>query len=145
MNTTNSTINRKDRNALINQYILSCIDGSDYGVKTETDKEKISFVFDCFLNEYCFKDNLKRYGSYQSLFANWLMGLPSSINIDFENYAIIEKLKDFRLITEFTTEKKIDLLLSQWFEKIASKCIQMAIKQGVNVYQTKLPFKLTKN
>jgi hypothetical protein len=127
----------KDRNFLINQYILSCIDGDSYGVKTETDKEKISFVFDCFLKEYCFKDNLKRYGSYQNTFANWLMGLPSSINIDFENYAIIERLKEFRIINSFTTEKKIDLYLSQWFEQIASKCMQMAIKNGVNVYQTK--------
>lgn len=134
---TTPTINRKDRNALINQYILSCIDGNEYGVKTETNKEKISFVFDCFLNEYCFKDNLKRYGSYQNCFANWLMGLPSCINIDFENYAIIEKLKEFRIITEYTSEKKIDLYLSKWFDQIASKCIQLAVKNGVNPYQTK--------
>lgn len=75
--------------AKINPYLLSAIDGEGYGKTFGTAAEKLQFVADCFKSEYCYPENLIRYPNHQDRFAQWLMGLPSSYNIDFENYRIL--------------------------------------------------------
>ena len=41
----------------IQTYLLSAIDGKDYGIKTDTPKEKLDFLFDCFESEFNYKNN----------------------------------------------------------------------------------------
>ena len=68
----------------IQTYLLSAIDGKDYGIKTDTPKEKLDFLFDCFESEFNYKNNQLRYPNFQNRFANWLQGLPSAINIPYQ-------------------------------------------------------------
>lgn len=112
-------------------YILAAIDGSGYGKTFETETEKLQFVVDTFYSEYGWPNNLKLYGSYQNMFANWLMGLPSSINIDFENYRIIELAKEWKSIPVNATEKQEDKILSNWFNFIANKFVVMCNRHKV--------------
>ena len=124
----------KQQTTLINEYILNAIDSEGYEVTTSTDAEKLQFLADTFKKEYCFPDNIKRYGSYQNVMEQWLMGLPSSFNIDFENYRIIEISKEWQSIPENATEKQEDRIIEGWFKFIAAKTLQLMAKNKVSVY-----------
>jgi len=118
---------------VIHAYIIGAINCEGYDLTTEpqTDDEKLSFVADCFKKEYLFPANLKRYGSYQAVFANWLMGLPSCINIDFENYRILEIGKEWGSFEGFEPgtkkyEKRENQILQNWFNLIAANTLQLS-------------------
>lgn len=121
--------------ANVRQYILDCIDSSGYDITTTTDAEKLQFLADTFNSEYVFKDNLKYYGSYQNMFANWLMGLPSSFNIEFRNHYIIEIAKKWNSIPENATEKQEDKIIENWFLFIASHTEQLCRKHKVQLFR----------
>ena len=40
------------------RYIISVIDSEDLPSETMSDKEKINFVMDRFVNEYCYNNNI---------------------------------------------------------------------------------------
>lgn len=118
----------QNKKAIVFNYILDAIDGEGYGVELLTSQDKINFVYSCFQSEYCFKENLLYYGGERNAFANWLMGLPSSINIDFENYKILEIAKLWGSIPENATEKQEDEILGNWFSYITSHFFQLHAK-----------------
>jgi hypothetical protein len=103
----------------IRNYILSCIDLSGYekytGVQL-SEKARVQAVYDIFKNEYLYPENLKRYGSEQKTFENWLMGLPSCFNIDFENHKILELTESFGYTPK--TERQRQAVLDQWWGRI---------------------------
>ena len=72
----------------IEQYIIDSIDleFTDKGHYTRSQKRhiQIQYVWTCFDSEFNFLNNKIRYPNHQDRVANWLQGLPSSINIDFE-------------------------------------------------------------
>jgi hypothetical protein len=129
--------NSKEFTTKVNAYILSAIDGDSYGKELNTDQDKLQFVADCFLNEYAYSNNLKRYGNYQNMFANWLMGLPSAIIIDFLNYKIIEIAKEWGSLPANATEKQEDKIISNWLNLIAFKVFKLMEKHGINPYKLK--------
>jgi len=107
----------------LKRYIFDCIDGEAYDVKTDTRQAKLQFVMDTFKKEYVFEANLKRYGNIQNVFTEYLAGLPSCINIDFENYKIIELGYEFGLMNKsyrLNKETIEDRFLNNWF-KLVSK------------------------
>lgn len=124
--------------AIYFQYLLDCIDTEGYESVTMTnessDKEKLEFVLQTFRSEYCYAENLKRYGSYQNTFANWLMGLPSSMKVDFENYRIIELCKSWGVLPANAIEKQEDKIINNWFNFMAAKFFQLCKSQKINVY-----------
>jgi hypothetical protein len=77
--------------AEIQEYILECINSEDHGIVMRTTKEKLEFLRDRFISEY--SHNVKHYGGWQNTFVNWMQGLPSVFNVDFENYHILELMK----------------------------------------------------
>jgi hypothetical protein len=111
-------------------YILDSIDGDGYGVQLETDKQKIDFVYETFKSEY--KYALEHYGqngmSETRIFAEYLAGLPSCINIEFRNYYILEMAKQWGSIPENATEKQEEKILSNWFNYIAINFFQLRAK-----------------
>jgi hypothetical protein len=127
-------LRRKELNSNVFVYILSCIDESGYDLNLITDAEKLQFVADCFKREYLFPANLNRYGSYQKTFGNWLMGLPSCFNVDFENYRIIEIAKSWGSLPIDATDKQEDKILDSWFSFIACKTFQLMKKHKVLPY-----------
>lgn len=135
MNTVNT--NAKKFKSIVNKYILDAIDGDGYGKELNSDTEKLQFLADCFLNEYCFADNLKRYGTYQNVLSEWFQGLPSVFNIDFYDYKILELAKEWGTIDENSTEKRRDQIVSEWFSFIAYKTIQLMNKHNIDIFKTK--------
>lgn len=121
----------KEQKAIIYRYIIDCISPEAYEVKAETDAQKLQFLADTFRKEYCYPENLKRYGSYQEVLRQWIMGLPSVFNVDFENYAIIALAKKWGSLPENATEKQEDKILENWFKFIAAKTLQMFSKVGI--------------
>lgn len=124
----------KQLNANVFSYILDAIDGSGYGKELTTDKDKLQFVADCFNSEYAYPENIKYYGSYSKCFTSWLQGLPSSFNIDYENYRIIEIAKQWNSLPINATDKQEDKILDNWFNFITNKTFQLMKKHKVLPY-----------
>lgn len=109
------------------KYILDSIDGDGYGVQLTTDKEKIDFVYNTFVNEYAHQ--ISYYGgNKQRAFREYLAGLPSCINIEFRNYYILEMAKQWGSIPENATERQEDKIISNWFAFIATNFFQLKNK-----------------
>ena len=123
--------NSKEFNAKIYPYILNAIDGENYGVKAETDGEKLTFLANTFEREYLSHYSISYYGSVQNCLKNWIQGLPSSFNIDFENYEILKIAKEWGSIPENATEKQEDKILDNWFNLVAFKTLQLFKKHGI--------------
>ena len=118
-------------------YILECIDtcsAADYqGKEFETDLERIAFFWQGFKN-YDYPSNKKRIPNLQLRVADWLQGLPEYLNVDFENYKIIEIGKSWGYCS---TERKENEFINNWFKNIALRLIQIANKLGyslTNIY-----------
>lgn len=127
-------MNRKELNKVVFAYLINCIDGENYGKTFENDTEKLQFLADTFNREFCFPENLRYYGNYTNCFANWLMGLPSCFNVDFENYRILELSKSWGCIPANATEKQEDKIISNWFNWMANKTFQLMKKHKVLPY-----------
>ena len=114
--------NTKEYKAKIFKYILECIDSEDENLKTP--KQKIDHFFNRFESEFNYKNNQLRHPNFQDRIANYLMGLP--FNFEFENYKILqlaEELHDCKL-----TEKEEDRILSNYWNHLAFKIIQLKYK-----------------
>ena len=122
-----------EKKAIVNTYILNAIDGEGYGKVLNTNAEKLQFLADRYKSEYSFPYNLRRYGSHQICFQNWIMGLPSCFNVDFENYRIVEIAKEWNDLNEQSTERQIDKIINNWFNYIASKTIQLMGKNKISI------------
>lgn len=110
------------------EYILSCIDPESYGVTATTPLELINFAVETFEKEYWHEYNQKYYGKKQNCFANWLMGLPSSINIDFENFVIDELGKEFGLLDQKSKESDFAKWRASWFNRVANEVFRLYTK-----------------
>jgi len=122
-----------EKNTIVNAYILDAISSEGYDKQLNTNAEKLQFLADCYKSEYSFPDNLRRYGSHQICFQNWIMGLPSCFNIDFENYRIIEIAKEWNDLNEQSTERQTDKIIANWFNYIAAKTIQLMGKKRISI------------
>lgn len=114
-------------------YILAAINEDlklNYNLESEptTDRERVQFVLDTFKSEYGW--NIPRYG-LQGAFKEWLMGLPTVIGIDFENYKIIEIAKKWGSLPENATERQEDKIIENWFNFITVKFFQLCKKLKV--------------
>jgi hypothetical protein len=119
--------NNKEFKNNVYGYILSCIDGENYGVELKTDIEKIDFVFNTFKNEYSYQ--IKYHGSnIREAFAQYLAGLPTCINIEFRNYEIIQLAKNWGSIPENANENQEDKIIFFWFRFIADNFFRLERK-----------------
>ena len=128
---TTSTVPTKSQ--LINSYILNAINGEGYGKILNTDAEKLQFLVETFNNEYSFPDNLKRYPNNQDRLKNWIMGLPSSFNIDFSYIDMIRVSTELNLLPIDATSKQKDKITGNWFNLIAYKTIVLMRKNNISI------------
>ena len=119
---TNSTQFKKQ----VFNYILDCIDLENYTKISYTDEGEVNRVYEIFKDEYA--HNIKYYGNEQTAFANYLAGLPSCINVDYENYKILELAKIWGSIPEDATEKEEEKILNNWFNFISVNFFQLRNK-----------------
>lgn len=98
----------------IQSYILDSIDSEGYEIKTETPTEKLEFLFDCFEVEFNYKNNQLRYPNFQNRFANWLQGLPSVINLPYQEYEILELSKNLLEVDTLSEKLENQIIKNYW-------------------------------
>ena len=120
-------------------YILSCINTEEYTPEQfTTDQERLKFVFDTFKREYCYPANLKRYGTPERCFKEWLMGLPSVVSVEYMNVSILDKArelgsyKDTSGMSAKSIERYEDSIIAYWFTLCAQSFFRLCRKNGVN-------------
>lgn len=113
-------INKKYDNQL--NYVLDCIyvedeNGEDI-TDTLSDKEKVEYFFKQYKSEY----TPDRRASEQENIRDFIQGLPSYFNIDYENSKIIEIGKSWGYCKN---SKQEDNFVNGWFNAIAFRLIQL--------------------
>jgi len=109
-------------------YIISCIDCEHDNLSphalfsSTTTAEKIAFVQDCFNKEYGF--NVAQVGR-QTAVMNWLQGLPSSINIAYMNYEILQLAETWGSLPPNASEAKQYKITDNYWNFMAAKLCQL--------------------
>lgn len=122
---------QKELNVIYRNYIMGCILDSDtilneYGIVATTEKERILFVLNDFVRVANHPYNIKKHPNVYNRLAYWFMGLPYVINIDFENYKIIELCKFWGVLPENTRKKQEDTIINDWFVYMAIQLLKTA-------------------
>lgn len=125
-----NSIERKELKDTVNAYILNCIDGESYGRTFADNKEKVNFLMETFEKEYIHNNNRKE--NPVNLFASWCQGLPSSFNLAFENYRILEIAREWKTLSTTAAHYQEDKILGNWWNYIANKFFQLhkALNRG---------------
>ena len=104
------------------KYIISVIDSEDLPSETMTNKEKVFFIMDRFVKEYCYEQNLDRHDNDMTkLLAEWLSGL--AINIPYTYCDIIKLSKE---LLETDTLKNEDEIIENYFNFMAIQIFKLA-------------------
>jgi hypothetical protein len=113
-------MNTNSKNHPVYDYILESIylDERELAKKPETNQEKLQAVVNIFKSEYDYM--IKKYGMHNA-FREWLAGLPSVLNIDFENYKILQLAEKWGSTPKNASEKQQDRILLNWFNFITMK------------------------
>lgn len=131
MNTfTKLRTNTKEFKAIINAYLVECLQDIDNNSK-QSEKDIASYSFNRFKAEHCNAYEVNRIPSVQKRLADFLQGLP--FQIDFENYKILELVKEWRQLAPNATEKQEDKLLSNWWHFIAYQIVKFWERNGINI------------
>ena len=86
-------------------YFLEVIESEDLPEYIKTDKEKVTFIFERFEDEYNHESNKRRQPNFQLRFAEWLQGLP--LNIPYSYNDIIELAKKLLETDQVKNEERI--------------------------------------
>ena len=128
----------KELNQKFFNYILDIVINAE-DVKSEYSKEienteaaRLAFVVECFNQEFWYENNRRRYGNHVRGFSEWLMGLPSVINIDYTHYSILRIAVEWGSLQEGATERQEDKIIDNWFNFIANKFFQLCRKHKVS-------------
>ena len=103
-------------------YVLDAINVTDYDGNElhATDEERVKYFFEMFESEFN-KYNKSR-ARLQDKIADYIQGLPSCIDIAFENYKIAEIGKSWGYCK---TSRKESEFINNWFSVIAFRLIQL--------------------
>lgn len=110
------------------QYLINCIDANGYGLSPQTDTEKLQFLYDTFISEYGWL--IPKRGERNS-FLEWISGLPSSYNVEFENYQILNLGYLLGMLPANVTEEQEDLFIEQWFKMVTNETFKLFKKHGI--------------
>lgn len=102
-------------------YLESVINSEFEG----TTAERLQQVCEAFNSEYNYKDNKRRYPKLHARFAEWLMGLPNALNVEYRNHAILELAVKWGALPENASEAKQDKIIENWFSFAACKFFQL--------------------
>ena len=117
----------------IQDYILSCINTEYLGLpESASDKQKLAAVHSCFVNEYW--SNLHTRRIYENNerrgFAGWLAGLPATIDIDFQDFKILDLGYKWLAINKDSSKAIVNSWYRGWWNRIALQFFDM--KDGAN-------------
>lgn len=111
-------------------YILDAIHTGKLFECPMSDMGKVVYFFDCFNKEYNYDYNKRMYPNLQKRIASYLRGLPSCIDIAFENYHIEQTGK---LWGYCKTDKQAAKFVDNWFEMVAFRLMQLAKYYNINI------------
>lgn len=111
-------------------YIIDSINPDDYDVVANTDKEKLQFVYDTFKSEM---GHLIPQVGKVNAFREWLQGLPTAMDIEYQNHKILEIAYEWGSLLKNATEDQEDKILDNWFNFIANKTFVLMRKHKVNM------------
>lgn len=113
----------------INEYILDAIDGTGYNISHfQNDKEKLQFLKTTFESEYSWA--LKKY-SVQNALSMWLTGLPSCINIAFNNHDILDLAHEWGSLPENSTVRQENKILTNYWQFMAVQILKLFRKHKI--------------
>ena len=111
------------------KYVIDCINSEPYDIECNTIEEKLQFLWDTFTSEYSYL--VERKGAYLAL-QEYIMGIPSIFNIDYSNYDILERAKEWKSIDNNASEKLEDKIIANWTNYIANRTFQLFRKYKVS-------------
>ena len=123
-----------DKNHPVFAYLLNAVPTTEeikngWDKTAETTADRLQFVLGCFRAEKGYE--IARIGE-QKAFNDWLMGLPSAINVDFENYRILEIAREWGSLPQYAKPWQENKILNNWFNFITVKFFQLCRYNKVN-------------
>ena len=111
-------------------YILDSIDNSGYDNAKPliTPKEKLQFLQNTLKSEY--GHEIERKGT-QTARADWLSGLPSSIDLPFQNNEILTFAEKMGSLRNNPTEKEEERILEGYWNYMSNQIGRLNTKYGV--------------
>ncbi len=99
-------------------YVKGCLSNED-AENEQTTAQLIIYLKERFKSEFCFSQNLQRYrGNKKELLKEWLLGLPSAIDIYFSYFDIANVLKSFEegqnSFEELTEDEQTEVFENYW-------------------------------
>jgi len=124
---------RQISNRNYENYLINSINTEGYDLKEEpkTVKAKLQFVKDTFRDEYWNNNQPAQMKGEVTAFADYLSGLPSTVDIPFYNNEILELAKKMGSLPENATEKQEDRVLENYWNFMSNKMFQLFRKYGV--------------
>jgi hypothetical protein len=77
---------------------------------------------------------IERGNNRQKVFADWLAGLPSVINIDYWNNDIIRLAQEWESLPINASERQEQKILDNWFMFMAMQYRKLAHRHGVELF-----------
>ena len=106
----------------VKTYLIESIDFEGHDKQPETVEDALQMVQEEF--ERTHTHDIRRYG-YSGAIREWLMGLPSTVKIEFSNYAILQLAVEWGSIPEDYTTKQADKILDNYWSLMAVKLNQL--------------------
>tara|TARA_R110002012_G_scaffold38935_8_gene108070 strand:+ start:1807 stop:2175 length:369 start_codon:yes stop_codon:yes gene_type:complete len=110
-------------------YLLARLSFDGYDINPKTDKEKVAAFLQIFRSEYCGTWNAHQ--SDQAILAEYLSGLPGTIDIPFWNHAILELARDMGGLPSDASEAQEDRILENYFPFMAAELLRLRDSLGV--------------
>jgi len=131
MRNTNSVLPLKQQRENYEKYLLESIDNEGYEDEEplNTPKEKLEFLKNKFRSQY--GHEIERKGERKA-FEEWISGLPSIYNIEFQNYEILKLAKRMGSLQQNPTEKQEDRTLENYWNYITNQTFRLFDKYEVN-------------
>lgn len=119
--------NSKQYTNKLHKFLLDNIYFEDLGEIQISDNQKIDYLFATFEGEFNCEYNKRIWPNNQERLANWLMGLPSCINIPFSYCDILELAKELHNVKDLTTKQE-DKICENYFAHIALHLLKIKTK-----------------
>jgi len=108
-----------------NHFLIDAIDPEVYDSEIKTNAGKVKFFFETFEKEHGFM--IERVG-LQNALSEYLQGLPSIIDLPYQNGDILDLAKRFSSIPQNATPREEARILSNYWQFMANRLIQLERK-----------------
>jgi hypothetical protein len=107
------------------KYLLGIIDDEEsIGM---TDSKKIKFLFERWDEEHNNAYNKKKFPNEQARLADWISGLPSSINLPAYNHEVLDLAKELHDV-KFLSDRQENIITENFYSHVASQLLKLREK-----------------